>query len=57
MGLYRRDKKVESPTKIIVVDAPVVVKRFVEEGVHETGAGPREDYERRGINLRRWETE
>jgi hypothetical protein len=57
MRLYRRDKKVESPTKIIVVDAPVVVKRFVEEGVHETGTGPREDYERRGINLRRWETE
>jgi predicted nucleic acid-binding protein len=52
MGLHRRDKKVERPTKTIVVDASVVVKWFVEEQSTKQALALAEDYEKRRIDLR-----
>jgi predicted nucleic acid-binding protein len=51
MELHRRDKKVERPTKTIVVDASVVVKWFVEEQFTKQALALAEDYEKRRIDL------
>jgi predicted nucleic acid-binding protein len=52
MGLHRRDKKVERPTKIVVIDASVVVKWFVEEELTNQALTLAEDYETRRVDLR-----
>jgi predicted nucleic acid-binding protein len=43
---------VERPTKIVVIDASVVVKWFVEEELTNQALTLAEDYERRRVDLR-----
>ncbi len=52
MGFDKRDKKVERPKKVAVIDASVAVKWFVEEEFTKQALSIIEDYERRYVDIR-----
>ncbi len=52
MGFDERDKKVERPKKVAVIDASVAVKWFVEEEFTMQALSMIEDYEKRYVDIR-----